>query len=54
MVTQEMLEREIVKVKKAKAEHSGGERRRGFRRGLEMGSVPIRRFPKRRIQDALS
>jgi hypothetical protein len=41
MVTQEMLEREIVKVKTAKAEHSGGERRSGFRRGLEMGSDAI-------------
>jgi hypothetical protein len=41
MVTQEMLEREIVKVKKAKAEHSGGERRRSFRRALEMGSDAI-------------
>ena len=45
MVTQGMLERQIVKVKKAKAEHSGGERRRSFRRGLEMGSDAIRRFP---------
>ena len=41
MVTQEMLEREIVKVKKAKAEQSGGERRRGFRRALETGSDAI-------------
>ena len=41
MVTQGMLEHEIAKVKKAKAEHSGGERRRGFRRALEMGCYAI-------------